>query len=194
MSDERRLIHYSHEYITEVRSVEQPPPETASRCDKPVGFWVSAEGDDDWPTWREAQEFRLAGLSHPTHVILRPTARILRISSADELIKFHEAYATAPPWARKIAPEMLENLPYKGLPPPDFRGHAIRWRDLAQEYQGIIIAPYIWQYRLEMSWYYGWDCASGCIWDGAAVLDLVPLPVVQVPVGRNRADELGTET
>jgi hypothetical protein len=180
VSEERRLIHYSNEYITEVRSVEQAPLEKASRVDKPKGLWVSAEGDDDWPSWCRSEDFRLAGLSHPTQVILRPSARILRINGAEDLLKFHEAYSTVPPWAKKITPEMLDNLPYKNLPAPDFRGYAVRWLDLAQEYQGIIIAPYVWSQRLRLSWYYGWDCASGCIWDSNAVADLVPLPIVSV--------------
>lgn len=169
MSEERRLIHYSTEYITEVRSVDQAPLDGASRVDKPRGLWVSAEGDNDWPSWCRSQDFRVDGLSHPTQILLKPDAKVLRINGSAELIRFHEAYSTVAPWAKKMQT-------------PDFsRRYAVRWLDLAQEYQGIIIAPYVWEQRLEMPWYYGWDCASGCIWDAQAVAELMPLPVV--PVG-----------
>ena len=44
------------------------------------------------------------------------------------------------------------------------------WGYLATQYQGLIIAPYLWDLRLfGPAWYYGWDCASGCIWDLTAV-------------------------
>lgn len=46
----------------------------------------------------------------------------------------------------------------------------INWPMVADRYQGIVIAPYLWSRRMDGGlWYYGWDCASGCIWDAAAV-------------------------
>lgn len=51
---------------------------------------------------------------------------------------------------------------------------------IGARYDGIVITPYVWSMRLDRSafWYYGWDCASGCIWNASAVAELVPLPVV----------------
>lgn len=45
--------------------------------------------------------------------------------------------------------------------------YELDWLKVKQKYQGIIIAPYQWKCRMaqETKWYYGWDCASGCIWD-----------------------------
>ncbi len=45
--------------------------------------------------------------------------------------------------------------------------YQLEWDKVKDKYQGIIIAPYQWECRLalETCWYYGWDCASGCIWD-----------------------------
>jgi hypothetical protein len=53
----------------------------------------------------------------------------------------------------------------------------IEWRKVAERFDGIIIAPYIWQRRLDLesSWYYSWDCASGCIWNASAVREIVPM-------------------
>lgn len=49
--------------------------------------------------------------------------------------------------------------------------YEIDWKKVTEEYQGIIISPYIWQRRLapHTMWYYGWDVASGCIWDTDAI-------------------------
>ncbi len=41
----------------------------------------------------------------------------------------------------------------------------INWKRVASAYSGIQIAPYSWKHRLKYMWYYGWDVASGCIWD-----------------------------
>ena len=48
----------------------------------------------------------------------------------------------------------------------------INWEDVAQKYKGIEIAPYIWSCRMELFWYHGWDCASGCIWDVSAIKEI----------------------
>jgi hypothetical protein len=47
----------------------------------------------------------------------------------------------------------------------------IDWSKVAAKHQGIIIAPYCYARRLtyHTAWYYGWDCASGCIWDLKAI-------------------------
>jgi hypothetical protein len=55
----------------------------------------------------------------------------------------------------------------------------IDWLRVAQKSAGIIIAPYIWERRLHLPWYYGWDCASGCVWDAAAVLSVKRLKSVR---------------
>ncbi len=63
------------------------------------------------------------------------------------------------------------------VPRYSWASKAVDWTRIASEYQGIIIAPYVWECRLNDScnWYYGWDCASGCIWDAAAVALIEPL-------------------
>jgi len=50
----------------------------------------------------------------------------------------------------------------------------IDWEAVAKRYTGIEIEPYNWErrnsgpnnnYSMSMLWYYGWDCASGCVWE-----------------------------
>jgi hypothetical protein len=40
----------------------------------------------------------------------------------------------------------------------------IDWYKVGERYQAIEITPYFWERRLKFRWYYGWDCASGCVW------------------------------
>jgi hypothetical protein len=40
----------------------------------------------------------------------------------------------------------------------------VDWKRVSEKYGGIEIAPYIYEARHEMLWYYPWDVASGCIW------------------------------
>lgn len=56
-----------------------------------------------------------------------------------------------------------------------FKEQAIDWQKVSRQYDGIIIAPYQWEHRLSSDWYYPWDCASGCIWNGKAIQTIVPI-------------------
>lgn len=46
----------------------------------------------------------------------------------------------------------------------------IDWKAVMKDYGGIEIAPYIHQRRFSYLWYYGFDIASGCIWDADVLL------------------------
>lgn len=47
----------------------------------------------------------------------------------------------------------------------------IDWPRIARDYRGIEIAPYSYELRCDdrTRWYYGWDVASGVLWDYAAL-------------------------
>jgi hypothetical protein len=162
------LIHYSDKHLTEVRNVSQDRDRDGMRGDramKPLGLWVSAEGENDWPSWCQAEDFGMARLSHPTEVVLREGA-VLHLATEEDVRSFHAEYGCRPHYADRIGDDGL------------FKGGAVRWAAVAERYGGIVIAPYIWSLRLDedVRWYYPWDCASGCIWNGDAVADLVHLP------------------
>jgi hypothetical protein len=118
---------------------------------KPLGFWVSVEDDPEegWKSWCVNAEYELESLAHEYEVIIEPNSNILIIDSTEKIISFSEKF-------RADSIEFgSENC---------FR---IDWINVKKEYQGIIISPYRWDCRLNplTIWYYGWDCASGCIWD-----------------------------
>lgn len=111
---------------------------------KPLGLWLSVDGDRDWPEWCKAEDFNEPGLRHRTEMVLAPDANILHLKSADNIRYFTQQYA--------------------GL---KWGSDRVNWAQVAKDYQGIIIAPYQWECRLDhyTFWYYTWDCASGCVWD-----------------------------
>lgn len=115
----------------------------AQRCDeKPKGLWVSV--GDEWAEYCRSEEWREDTLAHRVQIHLRPDARILVIQDGPGLLRFDIDFG-------------------------DVAG--INWEAVAREYQGIIIAPYLHEYRLskKVPWYYDWDIASGCIWDLNAI-------------------------
>lgn len=135
----KRLTHQSkHKEIT-VRPMEQTGIDF-----KPKGFWYSVDGD--WERWCKED----SGWEFPyTHDVKLGGERILRLESVTDIDMFHDAYkgkVSAAEW---------------------YRENYIDWVAVARAYDGIEIAPYQWARRLDGAahkWYYGWDCASGCIW------------------------------
>ena len=140
-----------------------------TRSDKPSGFWVSVEGEDDWKSWCLSEDFRLECLENEFDVILSESANILHLSSVEELLKFTQDYRDS---SMDSEFDISTNHEYN---------IAIRWTDLYSQYDGIIIAPYQWACRLgfDTSWYYSWDVASGCIWNLDAI-DSVTKPDMSV--------------
>ena len=120
----------------------------ASGSYKPNGFWVSVRGDDDWEWWCRSEDFHIDSLQCTHTVVLRPDANILFISTQCGMEDFQHRYAVN-----------IRSL------------FAIAWEQVRKKYDGLIISPYRWSYRLnpDFMWYYGWDCASGCIWNLDAV-------------------------
>jgi hypothetical protein len=142
-----RLIHYSKTPVNALRPVS-PDVEPNG---KPVGLWVSVEGESDWKEWCEAEQFHLDALAFAHEVTLKPDAKILIVPTAFDLDVFTEAFSKPCEWSSSR--------------------REIDWLGVAELYQGIVIAPYQWSRRLaeHTFWYYGWDCASGCIWDINAI-------------------------
>lgn len=154
-----KLIHYGRKHLTSV--YDRDPAEGICGCFKPTGLWVSVEGEDDWLCWTTAEDFGCG--SHPTEVVLAKDANVLILSSVAELDAF--------------------NTEYGKLYLPGLSIRTIDWERVGAKYDGLIIAPYQWKRRLHRGcdWYYGWDCASGCIWKARAIAELKSLPVIEKP-------------
>lgn len=145
------LVHYSEKPLDKIFSVRQP---VASP--KPIGLWVSVEGGDDgWRQWCEAEKFELSRLAVKTEIVLAVGAKILHLESEGDIDAATLKYAIT-----NTAPEEIK-----------FYSFFMDWDAIAKSFDGVIIAPYCWERRLCPSarWYYGWDCASGCIWNAGAI-------------------------
>ena len=154
-----RLVHYSDERfeLDRSRTYTQRSPETYG---KPNGFWVSVQGDNDWESWCRDENFYVESLDVSQTVTLVPGASVLFIKNASELAEFHARFATNP--HRDVSIPGLRDVSYL----------AIDWRKVAESFGGVVIAPYQAAARFKLSWYYGWDCASGCIWDLSVIESL----------------------
>ena len=160
-----RLLHYSEQPLSgPIRSAAQSEEQGAYL--KPCGLWVSVEGENDWPWWCKAEDFQTEHLACATVIILAEDAHILWIESEEEIDAFTHRFGFHPIIGKRY----------------ESRSLAIHWHQVAGEYQGVIIAPYIWSRRLHSvsSWYYGWDCASGCIWDASAIAEVRTVPVTEL--------------
>jgi hypothetical protein len=155
-----RLLHYSKEPLGEVVSRAHQEDHF-----KPHGLWVSVGGgEDSWLAWCRSESFRLECLAVCTEIILKPDANVLWLKTCGEIDAFTAKYDEVP-----------QSLRGSSL---NYRGRFIAWERVAAAHQGIIIAPYQWHRRLHdgSGWYYGWDCASGCIWNADAIAEVRQQP------------------
>jgi len=151
---EIKLIHFSKEPVSKVsNTIKQEVG------DKPSGFWVSDEGSNaerGWKGWCNGEEFNLSYFVYENEILLNDNANLLFIQTVNELDIFHLKYS-----------EALRGMERWGK-------NAIDWRKVADDYGGILITPYLYERRFTkgMDWYYGWDCASGCIWNNKIIKDI----------------------
>lgn len=152
------LIHYSHEEIVKLdnRIYSEEINRLRGVRPKPVGLWVSVEDDpeDGWLEWSRENDFRLEDLTYKYRVILREDAKILHLKGTGQIIHFSRQRCKK----ELSMPQALYS---------SFDSYSVDWDIVKEEYQGIIISPYDWACRMHVDtmWYYGWDCASGCLWD-----------------------------
>lgn len=146
------LVHWSARVLRKVQHT--PLPMMAAEYHKPRGLWVSVvepHGEDGWYSYcqsylsgRSPQDFRYCN-----RVWLKPSAKIIHLQTPAEIKAF----------SREFFPGR-EGCVY------------VPWQQVAARFQGIIIAPYhdSLEEDDEVPWYARpWSCASGCIWDAAAV-------------------------
>jgi hypothetical protein len=109
--------------------------------DKPRGFWYGVNGGwlkwckDNMPEWEKEYNYEL---------IFDQNIKILQLDTVQKMVLFEQKYQ-----------EHKNKLNFG----------SINWEKVANEFDGVEIAPYQWKLRFAMAWYYSWDCASGCIWN-----------------------------
>jgi hypothetical protein len=131
--------------------------------EKPKGLWVSVRGEYDWPNWCESNDFHIGSIRH---IIEIDYENILIIDTPIKFEDFHQKY----------------KLKIKSFYASD---ESINWIEVAWDFRGLIISPYLYQYRRK-DWYSGWDCASGCIW---AAKDVVKKIIIDENKEKNELEK-----
>ena len=140
-----RRLHYSK------KPIGRPRTRTLELTvdHKPSGLWYSVDGG--WEEWcRDDAEWDLPPFVYAVEV---DEDKILQLTTVSQLDDFHDDYRA-------------------GESHEEYRRDWIDWARVGEQWGGIEIAPYQWERRLDGEvhrWYYGWDCASGCVWDVKAL-------------------------
>lgn len=165
-----KLRHFSHKIVTDVRGSRQVAKHYLGFGPKPKGFWISDESDHGWYKWSTGENFRRFSLRFEHEIVLSDKAKILYLRSAKDIDDFADKYqSTHPMSANSIVRNAQRRMEDRRVFGGDYV-YDIDWKRVSQKYHGIIITPYIWEQRLgRHMWYYGWDCASGCIWNARAI-------------------------
>lgn len=162
----KRLIHYAHAPINNLQTLNERLKIKKYRASigfKPIGLWVSVEGEYDWPSWCEAEEFD-GEWEYEYLVELTKPENVLWLETSKQVLEFTFKYNKP----TKLISDGID----LGI------GQYIDWLRVYKDYSGLIISPYQWELRLDTRtfWYYGWDCASGCIWD-KDIINLLELKI-----------------
>tara|TARA_Y100000310_G_C20212904_1_gene592166 strand:+ start:27 stop:581 length:555 start_codon:yes stop_codon:yes gene_type:complete len=124
---------------------------------KPNGLWYECQGSSDmgWKTFCDTGlSTKYSKRYDSTYNVVLDDYYILFIPDIHYFDKFTKMYGIPHP-----------------VFPRDPEENLINWPKVAEHYSGIEICPYIAD-RREVTWYYGWDVASGCIWSQQGIKEL----------------------
>ncbi len=137
---------------------------------KPNGLWFDV--NEDWKRWCETAEFQIENLRYRHTVTLLDSSRILHLKNARDIDSFTHTYSRNLSGSIRFLQNANDQDAFTRQYGRDLFGEIqaqfsnyILWGEVAEKYSGIIIAPYSRARRDAYIWYYGWHCASGCIWD-----------------------------
>lgn len=135
---------------------------------KPKGLWYSINN-----SWEEWIQENISGWveDHPYKYLVKINLEKMLILSHQDMLPFTEQYGCS-----------MADYFMLGVNKEDafsrFAPGYIDWTKVRKDYVGIEIPEYHWDFRLasETFWYYGWDCASGCIWSKEGLLSIRKYP------------------
>lgn len=156
----RTWMHYSAEPLTKKKLVHMPQMVQGGRWwSKPTGLWLTpVESDLCWKQWCRHNDYRPQNLVCANEVDVNMN-NMLVLSTPAELYSFSDEYCIGKDDSWGSA------------------GTSVNWSRVADRYDGIFISPYQWECRMDLGWYYTWDCDSGCVWNVSAIRDVRHDPV-----------------
>lgn len=158
-----------HNTDSEALSLHCSYLQDVGQCFKPTGLWYGL--DDSWSEWCISAG-ESAWVQVYNYQLEVDESRLLLINSLDSLYHFYEHYHEV--WLQRAGIADFER---------------INWNAVAQDYAGIEIRDYHalkWSHNLPIggiTWLYGWDCDSGCIWDLSAIQGIESIQAVTTPPG-----------
>ena len=120
--------------------------------EKPRGLWYGF--GNSWIEWVRGEMPEWEG--NCLYELNIKHSNVLSINNFKEMEQFYENFNTIP-----------TDPTYQRW---DEYHNPIDWNKVADKYDGIEIPVYRHECRFNHSWYYGWDVASGCIWNLKNVL------------------------
>lgn len=139
------MAHRIHMSDSETVSLHSRPAHQAVGM-KPLGLWYGI--GDSWIRWCAENDY---GTGKNAFRINLDDSALLVVGRDMSMDEFDRKYCG------------------RGLPGGLLSHFSIDWPAAAKRYAGIEIPHYSWRHRLEFSWYYGWDVASGCVWDAGCI-------------------------
>ena len=141
---------------------------------KPNGLWFDV--NEEWRRWCEADQFRLETLRYRHMVTILDSSRILFLRRARDIdaftrkygrnltgrIQFLQSTEDLDAFTSKFGHDLIGDIQRQF-------SQYIMWDEVAEKHSGIIIVPYSPSRSLSTIWYYGWHCASGCVWDTSII-------------------------
>jgi len=141
---------------------------------KPNGFWFDV--NESWKRWCETTQFRLERLCYRHIVTILDTSRVLFLRNAIDIDEFTREYGRNLSGHIQLLQSTEDIDAFTSRYGSDLFGdiqrqfsNYIMWEEVAEKHSGIIIHPYSRARNLTYLWYYGWNCAGGCIWDTSVI-------------------------
>ena len=127
----------------------EPRTFTQKSTMKPSGFWYGF--GSEWIDWTRSEmpEWTYKYI----YTVDTGNTNVLQIKTHVELKQFSREYQSN-----------VSDTGYRRE-----AGETIDWKKVASKYDGIEINPYQFEARYQYMWYYGWDIASGCVWNLSGV-------------------------
>lgn len=153
-------LKYSNAPILNGEQWDRAQSGRLSSYEKPRGFWITDDSESCWREWCVGERFGLEALTHKHEVVLDESG-VLILRNEWELDDFTREFRVYQWWGPDGDPRKYRDI-------------CIDWAKVAERYTGLIITPYQGSRRLHdgYSWYYTWDCASGCIWKASAIKEI----------------------
>jgi hypothetical protein len=141
---------------------------------KPNGFWFDVNGE--WRVWCETVQFKQQDLRYRHTVTILDPSRILFLRNAKHIDAFTRRYGRNLAGNIQLMPITDESNSFSRQYGIDLFGELqkqfsnyIMWEEVAEKHSGIIVDPYSRSRSRMYLWYYGWNCAGGCVWDTSII-------------------------